>query len=100
MGCLCYCKCEEKKKRNRFKLNILILVLSSICIVLNAVGAALTTILDSKYDLIMSIVLCVINALVSGLQTFQLRLERSYQKSNEITISDEDEGKKESNLLP
>ena len=81
MGCMCYCECK-KKKRERFTLNILILILSSLCIVLNSVALGISKLVDEHYNIIFEIIMIVINSIVSGLQTFQLKIEKLHPSHN------------------
>ena len=78
MGCLCYCDCERKRRKN---LNLGILVLSSLCVVLSSISLGLNGIIADGFNIAFEITLIVINAIVSGIQSFQLQLEKNLKKN-------------------
>lgn len=86
MGCICYCECEEKKKKKRFTLNILILILSSICVALNSISLGINNLIDQKYNIIFEIIMIVINSIVSGIQSFQLKVEKHVPRLDTDTM--------------
>ena len=77
MGCLCYCECNRK----RLALNVVILILSSICVVLNSIALGIDKYLEDSA--VFEIVLIIINSIASGVQSFQLHLEKSEKGKND-----------------
>lgn len=70
MGCLCYCRCERK----RLALNVIILILSTVCVIINSLMLGVRKYIED--NVVFEIVMVIINSVVTGIQSFQLHLEK------------------------
>ena len=76
MGCLCYCRCERK----RLALNVIILILSTVCVIINSIMLGISKYIED--NVVFEIIMIIINSVVSGIQSFQLHLEKHESKKD------------------
>ena len=63
-------------------MNIGILILSSLCLVLSSISLGLSGLISEGLNIAFEIAIIVINAIVSGIQSFQLQLEKKLKKKD------------------